>query len=338
MPAESARFHESNLWATPIRDLGLTIEGLRSSRSSQEFEERAAPGRVSPGPAAVLPLHRVGRALRDRGHRHPLLPREPRARPRFTTSAPASSRARPRRHPALPAPRDGARRELRLPPLRATRSGSSSSAPSPSPTARSTGPSRSAGSYVRHLPGWYAQKHPDEDWAETFAVWMTPGLDWRREYAAGRWRSRSSSYCDRTMAELRDRDPMVTDDELDEDVGDVEYSLGHFYRDEAIGRGEAAARPRRRAALDLRGPRARRRRAGRAARARGSADPPAGPDLPANVYRWTGHFPEHTRALLAHLADRAEELRRSTRRPRGRGDRRGDDAGDRTGDEPRAAG
>ncbi|MFY9703561.1 MAG: putative zinc-binding metallopeptidase, partial [Terriglobales bacterium] len=23
--------------------------------------------------------------------------------------------------------------------------------------------------YVRHLPGWYAQKHPDEDFAETFA-------------------------------------------------------------------------------------------------------------------------------------------------------------------------
>src|SRR5260370_25032251 len=26
--------------------------------------------------------------------------------------------------------------------------------------------------FVRHLPGWYAPKHPDEDWAETFAVWM----------------------------------------------------------------------------------------------------------------------------------------------------------------------
>ena len=36
--------------------------------------------------------------------------------------------------------------------------------------------------YVRHLPGWYAQKHPDEDWSETFAVWMTPGLNWRDEY------------------------------------------------------------------------------------------------------------------------------------------------------------
>ena len=38
--------------------------------------------------------------------------------------------------------------------------------------------------FVRHLPGWYAQKHPDEDWAETFAVWLTPGLDWRAEYTS----------------------------------------------------------------------------------------------------------------------------------------------------------
>jgi len=37
--------------------------------------------------------------------------------------------------------------------------------------------------FVRHLPGGYAQMHPDEDWAETFAVWMTPGLDWAELYA-----------------------------------------------------------------------------------------------------------------------------------------------------------
>ncbi|HSA24764.1 MAG TPA: hypothetical protein P5076_25110, partial [Myxococcota bacterium] len=36
--------------------------------------------------------------------------------------------------------------------------------------------------YVRHLPGNYAQKHPDDDWAETFALWLTPGLDWRQLY------------------------------------------------------------------------------------------------------------------------------------------------------------
>jgi len=36
--------------------------------------------------------------------------------------------------------------------------------------------------FVRHIPGWYAQKHPDEDFAETFAVWLTPGSDWQKEY------------------------------------------------------------------------------------------------------------------------------------------------------------
>ena len=37
-------------------------------------------------------------------------------------------------------------------------------------------------SYVVHLDDWYAQSHPDEDFAETFAVWLTPGLDWRERY------------------------------------------------------------------------------------------------------------------------------------------------------------
>jgi hypothetical protein len=33
-----------------------------------------------------------------------------------------------------------------------------------------------------HLDDWYAQSHPDEDFAETFAVWLTPGEDWRTRY------------------------------------------------------------------------------------------------------------------------------------------------------------
>ena len=32
--------------------------------------------------------------------------------------------------------------------------------------------------YVRHIEWWYAQKHPDEDFADTFAVWLTPRSDW----------------------------------------------------------------------------------------------------------------------------------------------------------------
>lgn len=36
--------------------------------------------------------------------------------------------------------------------------------------------------YVLHLDSWYAQSHPVEDFAESFAVWLTPGFDWRTRY------------------------------------------------------------------------------------------------------------------------------------------------------------
>src|SRR6187401_2285515 len=72
--------------------------------------------------------------------------------------------------------------------------------------------------FVRHLPGWYAQKHPDEDWAETFAVWMTPGLDWAADYADWPLALAKLRYCDRVMAEVRRRDPIVIADDLDLDV------------------------------------------------------------------------------------------------------------------------
>jgi hypothetical protein len=37
--------------------------------------------------------------------------------------------------------------------------------------------------FVRNLPNWYAQAHPDEDFAETFAVWLSCGPEqWREQY------------------------------------------------------------------------------------------------------------------------------------------------------------
>ena len=38
-------------------------------------------------------------------------------------------------------------------------------------------------SYVVHLDMWYAQSHPDEDFAETFAVWLDPDSNWKERYA-----------------------------------------------------------------------------------------------------------------------------------------------------------
>jgi hypothetical protein len=56
-------------------------------------------------------------------------------------------------------------------------------------------------SYVVHLDDWYAQSHPDEDFAETFAVWLTPGLDWRERYKD--WKAlQKLEYVDELMRSL----------------------------------------------------------------------------------------------------------------------------------------
>jgi hypothetical protein len=61
-------------------------------------------------------------------------------------------------------------------------------------------------SYVMHLEDWYAQSHPDEDFAETFAVWLTPGLDWRKRYAG--WRAlQKLEYVDELMKSLAGKPP-----------------------------------------------------------------------------------------------------------------------------------
>ena len=56
-------------------------------------------------------------------------------------------------------------------------------------------------SFVLHLDSWYAQSHPDEDFAETFAVWLNPHSDWRTRYAD--WPAlKKLEYMDALMTEL----------------------------------------------------------------------------------------------------------------------------------------
>jgi hypothetical protein len=63
-------------------------------------------------------------------------------------------------------------------------------------------------SFVLHLDSWYAQSHPDEDFAETFAVWLTPDSAWRSRY--GDWRAlRKLEYMDELMREIAGQRPVV---------------------------------------------------------------------------------------------------------------------------------
>lgn len=64
-------------------------------------------------------------------------------------------------------------------------------------------------SFVQHLDHWYAQSHPDEDFAETFAVWLDPASMWATHYAG--WPAqRKVEYVDRLMRRLARRRPVVT--------------------------------------------------------------------------------------------------------------------------------
>ncbi len=308
MPA--AGFRESKLWSTPIRDLGLTIEGTRLQPIMAEFEKE---------------LHRIGLT---------------RLKPRFYLS---TEWGVPFETVAIGIPFYLARPELTA--LHAEQTGHVEGfdradilrylrhemghvvnyayrlydddewirrfGSITQPYEEDYRPEPFSRRYVRHLPGWYAQKHPDEDWAETFAVWMTPGFDWQKEYESWPEALAKLCYCDKVMAPLAARDPLVTDAELDEDVGELDYSVGEYYEDLAAEPPEfppgldgalraifeVTEEDSPAAAADHHAPRRAAELIGRLER-----------ELMANVYRWTGHFPERTRVLLRHLAARAAEL------------------------------
>ncbi|MDX2024205.1 MAG: hypothetical protein SF187_28445 [Deltaproteobacteria bacterium] len=158
-------------------------------------------------------------------------------------------------------------------------------------------------SYVRHLPGWYAQKHPDEDWAESFAVWMTPGIDWRTQYKAWPRALEKLEYVGSLVEHIKAKEPETLSDDLDEPVTNLPYSVEQYY--EALTDNIEAV------PADLDG-------------LLGSVFPPPQAAEPSReaaalilsletalldqVFIWTGHFPERTRALVRQMASHAQSL------------------------------
>ena len=83
--------------------------------------------------------------------------------------------------------------------------------------------------YVRHMAGWYAQKHPDEDFAETFAVWLTPRSQWRKRYEG--WGALAKlQYVDRMARKVGDVEPIRRRGRTDITVDEMESTVGEFYR------------------------------------------------------------------------------------------------------------
>jgi len=83
--------------------------------------------------------------------------------------------------------------------------------------------------HVQHLGEWYAQAHPTEDFAETFAVWLQPHSDWRRRYAG--WPARRKlEYVAELAGEISRQRPALRRRERIEPLADNTRTLAEHYR------------------------------------------------------------------------------------------------------------
>jgi len=83
-------------------------------------------------------------------------------------------------------------------------------------------------SFVRHLDVWYAQSHPDEDFAETFAVWLTPDSTWTDRYKG--WPVlKKLRYVDSLLQSLADMPPKVITREEVDPIQTIKKTLREHY-------------------------------------------------------------------------------------------------------------
>jgi hypothetical protein len=90
-------------------------------------------------------------------------------------------------------------------------------------------PRPSSRRHVLHLGHWYAQSHPTEDFAETFAVWLQPRARWRRDYAG--WPAlKKLDYVDALMDEIATTKPGNRSQSVIEPLRQADQTLGEYYR------------------------------------------------------------------------------------------------------------
>ncbi len=83
--------------------------------------------------------------------------------------------------------------------------------------------------YVHNLDDYYAQSHPIEDFAETFAVWLRSRGRWRSRYAG--WPAfRKLEYVDFLIKEIAGRPPVVRSRERTDSLPRIRMTLRDYYR------------------------------------------------------------------------------------------------------------
>jgi hypothetical protein len=83
--------------------------------------------------------------------------------------------------------------------------------------------------HVINLAGWYAQGHPVEDFAETFAVWLNPHADWRADYRRWPVALRKLEYVDELMREIAGKPVPKVDRTEVEPLPTLKHTLREHY-------------------------------------------------------------------------------------------------------------
>ncbi len=164
--------------------------------------------------------------------------------------------------------------------------------------------------FVLHLDWWYAQAHPAEDFAETFAVWLTPHSQWRQVYRD--WPAMRKLECvDALMKQVAGQPPRVRSRREVEPLSELRQTLREYYTDKRMKYlddwpeffdGELRK-------LFSADPRYRDRptAAGFLRRIR--------PEIRPIVARWTGTHPYTIDQVLRDMIDRCKELRLRLTKP-----------------------
>lgn len=164
--------------------------------------------------------------------------------------------------------------------------------------------------FVLHLDNWYAQSHPTEDFAETFAVWLTPGGNLRKQYAG--WPALKKIDCvDNLMKSIAGKPPIVSNRNVVEPLSELRMTLREYYDDKMARYGTERPqfydRDLRRLFSDL--PEVQQNALAATFLKR------VGPQLRRLVSRWTGEYQYTIDQALEEMIDRCEELKLRLDRP-----------------------
>jgi hypothetical protein len=160
--------------------------------------------------------------------------------------------------------------------------------------------------FVQHLDAWYAQSHPAEDFAETFAVWLDPRSRWRERYAG--WPAlRKLEYVDKLMGRLAGVNPPVVLRERTEELRTLKLSLREHYAQKRAQYSSSRPEVQDGDLLRLFHYNPKNRRASSAARYMAKIRPA----VRERVALWTGEAAYTIDQVLADMILRARELRLS---------------------------